>query len=85
MVMNTITKKLLKDGMGFRTAKLYVPALFFAGDGLLLEGCVEEMKGKAVMEVEVKANRSINSQKTRLLKQDCTIYMLSYNCIAMIF
>ena len=59
MVINVIIKKRIETGLGFQNEKIYVPALFYAGnDGMLMTTSVREME--RMIEVLVKvAGRSV--------------------------
>ena len=39
MVINVIIKRIMETGLGFRNEKIYVPALFYADDGMLMMEC----------------------------------------------
>ena len=36
MVVNVIIKKIVETGLGFRNEKIYMPALLYADDGMLI-------------------------------------------------
>ena len=53
MVVNLIIKKICNTRLGFRNDLLYIPALLFADDGLLLTNSVRSMEQLLEVVVEV--------------------------------
>ena len=44
MIVNMIIKEIISSLLGYRDEFFYIPALFFADDGLLLENSVKQAK-----------------------------------------
>ena len=71
MVVNLIIQKICNTGLGFRNDLLYIPALFFADDGLLLTNSVRSMEQLLDVVVEVARECGLEISKT---KSSCMIY-----------
>ena len=66
MVLNAIIKQLNMTKIGFRNEKFYIPALFFADDGLLMTNSIKGMEQLlgVMQRVALKAGLEVNKDKS---------------------
>ena len=62
-----IIKRIMETGLGFRNEKIYVPALFYADDGMLMATSMEEMERmiEVLVEVALRSGLCINIGKCK--------------------
>ena len=66
MLLNSVIEKICSSGIGYRGEKFYIPALYFADDGLLLAESIRDME--RLIDVTIEASRKcglgINEDKS---------------------
>ena len=69
MVVNVIIKRIVETGFGFRNEEVYVPALFYADDGMLIATSVGEMEKmiEVLVEVAARSGLRINIDKCKTM------------------
>ena len=69
MVVNVIIKRIVETGFGFRNEEVYVPALFYADDGMLIATSVGEMEKmiEVLVEVAARSGLRINISKCKAM------------------
>ena len=60
-----IIKKIVETGLGFRNENIYIPALFYADDGMLISMSVWEMERMIEVLVAGRSGMCINIRKCR--------------------
>ena len=67
LVINQIIEKICQTKIGFKTKELYIPALFFADDGLLITRTLEEMSIliRLLKQTSLQGGLEINEKKCK--------------------
>ena len=67
MVINVILEKICSTRVGFKTKELYLPALFFADDGILIANTIEEMTVliRVLKQASAESGLAINVKKCK--------------------